>query len=412
MTEMTTKPIEPASGALNALRRGDWLDGARVAGWGRTLFIVEILAVLAIAAGTYGAYVHLDAPSSTDFISFFAAGRLADLGTAPLAYDPAAHYAMEQTVFGDPRLPYAYFFFYPPTFLLICAALALSPSYLAAFALWIGATGALFVLALHRIVKRWPLTIAFLSYPAMLATAGIGQNSLLTAALFGFGTYLIDRNPVASGLLLGAAVYKPHLLAMVPVAFLFGRHWRALAAFFVSASAITLLSLLFFGLGTWQAFLAEAESAAQSFTAGRVGYAGLISFFAAARLLGADAYSAYGLQIAVALLAALVTAWAWGRNLSLPVRALVLIAASLIAPHVILFYDLLPAAIAIAWLVIDARKTGFLPWEKALLCLVWIVPIVSRGIGIAWGAPVGPLATVALFGLAVARARNEARRPA
>ena len=79
-----------------------------------------------------------------------------------------------------------------------------------------------------------------------------------------------------------------------------------------------------------------------------------------------------------------------GARSSLPVRALVLIAAGLIAPPVILFYDLLPAAIAIAWLMIDARRTGFLPWEKVALCVIWIVPILSRGAGIAWACRSAP----------------------
>jgi hypothetical protein len=399
----------PSPGLLAALRRGDFLDRARVIGWGRTLLIVESVALIAVAAGTYGLYVHLDAPSSTDFISFFAAGRLADLGLPALTYDPAHHRAMEQIVFGDARLPYAYFFFYPPTFLLVCAALALIPSYLAAFALWIVASGAVFVASLHAILKDWRLVIAFLSFPAAVATAGIGQNALLTAGLIGAGTWLIDRKPVAAGLLFGALVYKPHLAIMIPVALLAGRCWRALAAMAASAAAIVAISVAWFGIETWQAFLVQAQSAAASFQTGRVGFAGLVSLFAAARLAGLDTVAAYGMQGVAALAAAALTALVWGRRQSLPVRALVLIAAALITPPVILFYYLLPAAIAIAWLLLDARRTGFLPWEKAALCLIWIVPILSRGVGIALAVPIGPIATIALFALAAIRARNEWR---
>jgi hypothetical protein len=406
---MTDKAAAPPSAARDR-RRGDWLTRARVIAWGRTLLIVEIVALIVIAAGTYGAYVHLDEPSSTDFISFFAAGRLADVGTPWLAYDPAAHRAMERAIFGDPHLPYAYFFFYPPTYLVVCAALALIPSYLAAFALSGIATGALFVAALYRIVRDRRLVVAFLSFPAVLITVGIGQNSLLTAGLIGFGTYLVDRKPVAAGLLWGALIYKPHLAMMMPIALLAGRNWRAFIAMAASAAAIAAISLLWFGAGTWQAFFTEAQSAASSFTTGRVGFAGLVSLFGAARLLGAGPLAADILQGVVALAAAAFVALVWARGQSLEVRALALIAAGLIAPPVILFYDLLPAAIAIAWLTLDARRTGYLPWEKYLLGIIWIVPIVSRGVGIAWGVPLGPIATVALIGLAWARARNEWRR--
>ena len=390
-------------------RYADWLTRARAVAWGRTLLIVEIVALIAIAAGTYGAYVHLEAPSSTDFISFFAAGRLADSGTPFLAYDPDAHRAMERAIFGDPHLTYAYFFFYPPTFLVICAVVALIPSYLLAFALWGVATGALFVAALYRIVRDRRLVVAFLSFPAALITVGIGQNSLLTAGLIGLGTYLVDRKPVAAGLLWGALVYKPHLAVMMPIALLASRNWRAFAAMAGSAAAFVAISFLWFGPETWQAFVVEARSAASSFTTGRVGFAGLVSLFGAARLLGVGPLAADIIQGVAALAAAAFVALVWARGQSLPVRALALIAGGLIAPPVILFYDLLPAAIAAAWIVIDARRTGYLPWEKMLLGVIWIVPIVSRGVGIAWNVPLGPLATVALIGLAWARARNEWR---
>lgn len=386
-----------------------WLGRARAIGWGRTLLIVEIVALIAIAAGTYGVYVPLEAPASTDFISFFAAGRLADLGTPALAYDPAHHRAMEQAVFGNAALPYAYFFFYPPTFLVVCAVLALIPWYLGAFAVWVIATGALFVAALKAILKDWRLTIAFLSFPAAAATVGIGQNALLTAGLIGFGTYFVDRKPVVAGLLFGALVYKPHLAMMIPVALLAGRNWRAVAAMAASALAVIAVSLAWFGTDTWQAFLADADAAAASFVSGRVGFAGLVSLFGAARLAGVGAVAAEAIQVVVALAGAAAVAVVWARRRSLPVRALVLIAAGLIAPPVILFYDLLPAAIAIAWLIVDARRTGFLPYEKFALIAIWFVPIVSRGAGIAWGVPLGPVATILLAALAVARARNEWR---
>jgi len=405
---MTTNPDRaPRTGARAALRDAAWLDRGRAIGWGRTLLIVEIIGLIAIAAGTYGAYVHLDAPSSTDFISFFAAGRLADLGTPALAYDAAHHRLMEQLVFGDARLPYAYFFFYPPSFLVLCAIIALVPSYLAAFAVWIVATGAVFVASLRLLLKDWRLVLAVLSFPAAAATVGIGQNSLLTAGLMGFGTWFVDRRPVAAGLCFGALIYKPHLAIMVPVALLAGRHWRALAAAAVAAALILAISVLWFGADTWQAFLIQAQTAAASFTTGRVGFAGLVSLFAAARLIGIGPLPADAIQIIAALAAAALTALIWGRGQSLPVRGLVLIAACLITPPVILFYDLLPATVAIAWLLLDARRTGFLPWEKLAICLIWVVPILSRGFGIAWGVLIGPLATLALFTLATIRARNE-----
>ncbi len=73
----------------------------------------------------------------TDFVSFYAAGRLAAAGTPALAYNRAAHYAAEAA--DEPAgSPYNYFY-YPPIFLLPCAALVRLP-YIAAFLLFEAAT--------------------------------------------------------------------------------------------------------------------------------------------------------------------------------------------------------------------------------------------------------------------------------
>jgi hypothetical protein len=91
-------------------------------------------------AGTYGLIVPLAGPTSTDFVSFYAAGALADAGTPELAYDQAAHDLAEQRA-AAPSIEYR-FFYYPPVFLLLCAALARLP-YLAAFVVFEAATLAL-----------------------------------------------------------------------------------------------------------------------------------------------------------------------------------------------------------------------------------------------------------------------------
>ena len=138
---------------LGQLRSGAWLDAARVAGYGRLLLVLEIIAMIVLAAGTYGLIVPLDRPASTDFISFYAAGHLADQGTPALAYDQPSHRLAERTVFGDADLPYDYWFFYPPTYLVYCALAAHLPYLVGVFA-WGAVTGALYVFALRPILQR------------------------------------------------------------------------------------------------------------------------------------------------------------------------------------------------------------------------------------------------------------------
>ena len=60
------------------------------------LLAIEIAAFLFFAAGTHELIVPLAKPTTTDFVSFYAAGTLADTGSPQLAYNKAEHYAAEQ----------------------------------------------------------------------------------------------------------------------------------------------------------------------------------------------------------------------------------------------------------------------------------------------------------------------------
>src|SRR5262249_17947908 len=153
-----------------------------------------ILAAI-FAVANRGMIVALEQPTTTDFVSFYAAGKLAIAGTPELAYDQAAHYAAEQQA-AEPGVDYNYFY-YPPVFLIICSVLARLP-YLLAFAVFELATLIFYLLITRAILreKRWDVLIALLAFPSIFWTVGLGQNSFLTAALFGAATLLVDRRPV------------------------------------------------------------------------------------------------------------------------------------------------------------------------------------------------------------------------
>jgi alpha-1,2-mannosyltransferase len=75
-----------------------------------------------LALWQHGVIANGTSHTSSDFVSFYAAGKLALAGTPALAYDQAAHFLMEQrfTVEGAPYQ----FFFYPPVFLMLPCRLA------------------------------------------------------------------------------------------------------------------------------------------------------------------------------------------------------------------------------------------------------------------------------------------------
>jgi alpha-1,2-mannosyltransferase len=391
---------------LPALRGGSWLSRRRVLAYSRILLVLETITFLFFIAGTHGWIVPLNHATTTDFASFYAAGSLADVGTPALAYDQSAHYAAERNA-TEAGIEYQ-FFYYPPVYLLLCAILARLP-YLVAFIAFELATLALYLRVAHWTLpaQGWAILLPLLAFPSVFWTFGLGQNSFLTAALFGAGLLLVDRRPVAAGLVFGLLCYKPHFGLLIPVALAANGNWRAFAAAACSASLIVALSVLLFGWATWDEFLRLATGSYATYESGRIDFAGFVSPFGAVRLLGGGPGIAYVVQAGVTLAVAAIVAVIWRERLSLPVRAAALAAGTLIAIPVVLVYDLMVASIAALWLVHAGSASGHRPWQKSALAALFIVPLFSRDIGTAFHLPLAPLAALALFILAVDAARFE-----
>jgi alpha-1,2-mannosyltransferase len=389
-----------------ALKSGDWLDRRRIAADAAILLGFEILAFLLLTAYAHGLIVPLDKPEAADFVSFYAAGSLADQGSAPAAYDIVRHMAAEEAA-TEHGIDYM-LFAYPPVFMLICAVLARLP-YVAAFSLFEGVTLVPCLQVAKAILqeKGWRAFVPLLAFPAVAITVGVGQNALLTAALFGGATLLIDRRPVVAGLMFGALCYKPHFGLLIPVALIAAGRWRAVAGAAVSAMALVGLSAAVFGIEAWRAFIVAFTGSRVLYEAGKVDFAAFVSSFGAVRLMGGGPALAYAVQGVAALSAAALVAIVWRRGLSLPVRAATLAAATLVALPLILFYDLMMAGVAMAWLVRAGKQGGFLPYEKSLLLAVFLTPLLTRAAGNSLHMPIGVLAGYVLLALCAARTWRE-----
>jgi alpha-1,2-mannosyltransferase len=230
----------------------------------------------------------------------------------------------------------------------------------------------------------------------------LGQNSFVTAALFGAGTLWIDRRPILAGFYFGALCYKPHFALLVPVALLAGRHWRALGAALGSAAALCGLSLIAFGWQTWQGFVAAAAGSHAAYSSGRINLGGLITPFGGVLLAGGTPNAAYTAQAAATLGAGLLVAFVWRRGLTLPIRGATLAAATLVAAPVALIYDLMLAAVAAAWLARDPG--GLAGWERVALAGLFLLSMVPPSLAEAWHAPTGPVVTLSLLALIAPRA--------
>lgn len=391
---------------LAGLRDGAGPDRRRLLMFAGVLLALELLGAGFLAAGTHGLIVPLDKPTTTDFVSFYAAGKLAHEGTPALAYDEGAHYAAEEAA-REPGIDYVHFF-YPPIYLLVCALFARLP-YLAGFAAFGLATLLPYLFVMRGILgeRGGAIFVPILAFSPVLWTLGFGQNSLLTAALFGAATLLVDRRPILAGLLFGALCYKPHFGLLVPVALAAQKNWRAFGAAALSAVALMVLSVAVFGLAPWRGFIVAALGSHTAFEGGAVDHAAFVNPFGAVLVLGGSPALAYAVQGGAALLCAALVAVVWRRGASLPSRAAVLAAATIVAIPVVLFYDLVLGAVAGAWLVRAGRESGFLPWQKLLLAMLYLTPLVARSVATSWHFALGPVAALALLALAAAAAWRE-----
>jgi alpha-1,2-mannosyltransferase len=258
-------------------------------------------------------------------------------------------------------------------------------------------SGIIFYLIACRAIlaeRGWRVLVPLLAFPEVFWALISGQNAFLTAALFGAATLFVDRRPGISGLLFGALCYKPHFGLLVPVALAAGGRWRAFAAAFASTAGLCLLSLVAFGWKTWHAFFVAATTARSTYQYGFIWFS--ITPFGAMRMLGASPAAAYAVQTGFTLAAAGLVAYVWHRDQPLPLRAAVLISATLVAVPVAFFYDLMLAAVAGAWLI-RAESGGVMPrWEKIALIGLFLLPLGSRFLTGALHAPIEPLAWISM----------------
>jgi hypothetical protein len=390
-----------ASAPLDVLRRADWLSPSRARAY---LWLIAIGSVLGGLGYVYLSRSGLDPlgkPLGTDFASFWTASQLALSGPPQLAWSVESHRAAQAAMFG-PAAGYAAFF-YPPPYLLICLPLALMP-YGAALAAWLTATGAAWVVMARRWLGRENGWLPILAFPAVLVNAGHGQNGFLSAALLGAAALLTNRKPWLAGALFGALVFKPHLAVLVPIFLILTGNWRAFLAAGAVAVGLCALSLAVFGWPAWEGFLTGSALAREALDQNLVGYAKMQSTFGAARLEGANLSLAWAFQGLTAA-AGLAGLWAT-RRASVPARGAMLVCATLLTTPFLFDYDLAVLAAPLAFLFRQGRREGFLPWEKIVLAVGFVLPIVSRSLAMFAHLPIAP-AVILLILASVLRRRGD-----
>jgi alpha-1,2-mannosyltransferase len=355
--------------------------------------------------GTHGMITKLAHPTTTDFASFYAAGKQVNAGAAPSVYNPARHYIAEQEATAR-GIDYVHFF-YPPIFLLLCAPLARLP-YLLSFAAFELLSLFAALVVLQRIL-RMPMrrTVLYgLAFPATLWSIGVGQNAVLTVAIFGAATLAIDDRPFLAGLFIGLLAYKPQLGLFFPVALLAQRNGRAFLAATCMTAFLILLSLVAFGSGCWRGFFDIARQAHATYETGAVYLPSLTAPFGALLSLSAPARVAYDVQAVTTVMLAGLVYYVWSRPYRLTLRAAIIAAATPLATPMTMFYDLTLSGLAIACLVRDGYDHGFGPWRRLALLCVFPLPLFSGHISTTRPLIISFMSGAAILALAMSCLRS------
>lgn len=344
----------------------------------RRLVLAGVAALCAMAVGNLIALAGAAATPGlvSDFFAFWSFGKFVHAEPPAAIYDPAVLHGFQMRLGVNATLP----FLYPPGILLLLWPLALC-SYVAAFALWIGITLAIYLASLWR-RRGWALaTLMVLAAPASAICAGLGQTGFLVGGLLIAGLRLAPGRPVLAGIVLGLAAVKPQLVLLLPLALASARLWRCLVAAAATVLALMLLSSFLLGWRIWPEWAAAAPRLADAVVGLKSTLLPMMPTVAGnAELLGAGSTVVVLVQVAAAGIAAWAI-WRAFRNGPGAAAAASLLAGSFLATPFALVGDLPLVTGAVLLLVQERVLAGetFRATEVLILGLAVWLPYLMIG---------------------------------
>jgi arabinofuranan 3-O-arabinosyltransferase len=340
-------------------------------------------------------------PVEHDFVNFYSAGLLVRQGKPAATYDPEQHREAQTAVVGPQRSAF-YPWPYPPTALPAAEVLSRAP-YSVSFLLFVALSLSLCATAAALITGHASGGLWVAASAAALFNVILGQNGLFSAALMGFGLFLLPARPFAAGVAFGLLAFKPHLGVLLPLFLLLMARWRAFASAAATVTAMAAASLLAYGPEPWVAFLQQL---------GRVSHAHVLTEHAAAfkfqsmfgllRSFDVAADPAMVIHVGLASGVAVVAARFWASASAYALKSAALCVATAMMSPYLFIYDLPLLLIGQAFLIRhvldrDGRIGGWM-WT-ALLIMNGLVLVFPPS-----GLPTGFIATLVLGALIIHQA--------
>lgn len=388
-----------------------WLDLERLQVYSVAMLIIYVAILVIWAWVTNGFTSDKLMRPGADFSVFWSASHLSLRDSPIKVYDFAS---LRPIIAAFGSMPAGDEFFlpwlYPPTFLLFVLPLSLLPHALS-YLFFISVTGFTYAASLVTLLglrarRRSAIWLPIIASPGVFLVAMIGQNSFLTAGIAAWSILLMEKRPVLSGMFVGLLCIKPQLAMVFPVALVAARAWKTLWIAGLTALLILLASVCLFGWETVQAFFTNATLIRERLLDhGKDVWSAAPTVLAATLLAGGSVGVAYLLHGVVAALAMCAAFQVWRKDSSPGLRAAVLAVATLLVSPYVWYYELTWLGIAIAGLVSDGVRRGWLRGERELLVAAWLLPLylgINRGLDL---PQIGPIILVLLMLMILRRMR-------
>ena len=357
------------------------------------LAVGAILCALSLAYG-FREETFMGRPLGSDFVEFYAAGKLVNEGRAAQMYDLATIVGLEHRTLPTMATTQMLVFGNAPYVTLLFSPLARLP-YAWAYCVWLAISMGLFTAALVILFRAtlpagsfWTAFLMALSSPMFLLETWIGgQISVL--AFFAVALLvrcLRDRRWFLAGVSLSLAAYKPSLLAVPAAMLVVGACWQTLAGLIAGSAvwgALSVATAGVEGMSRWVATLGFFRALVANGVIRRVKYVDFNSFFAMLAGGNTIARAAANVCATAAIAGALfLLARAWWKSRNEQDRGLLwaaTIALTLVVNVYVPVYDtiILIAALALTAQALDAssnedRRRQFKLWLVALYLAPWV----------------------------------------
>ncbi len=370
----------------------------------RRIFIISCLLILALIYAALWLRLLSDPVQRTgsDFIAFYAAGRVArDQGLARV-YDIQLEQAVQREVVGFELAPGQVLLYNHVPFLLPFLILLINGSYVASFIRWALLLLAVFIAGISLLTwflraqawKRadvWVAVAGFLLFYPLFISLTNGQDSAFTfLGLCLWAAGLLTGRDWLAGLGLALTSVRPQIMFFLAVPFLFRRQ-RVLAWLCLGGAVLASLSFALIGFQGSQDFLDLLLVSAGGTWFGlhefaMVDLVGLLWRFLPS--LGGDVIRWAGWAVYALALAGLCLLWSRSRAIDERLIGLAVVLAIFVSPH-LHYHDLalllVPLALLMVFLVrqlhMTARQACLLPMAASLVMLFSsLVPVLKYNI--------------------------------